>query len=143
MSTIAKHILSNYIGLTEKINGANSPTVLAWITKWFKKITNTGEIPWCSIGMIEVALQLKLKCNEQTPAAISWAGWGKEIKPEDINIEKNQVMVLKRRGGNHVCSPIRYSPAKGIIYAVGFNQSDSCSVVGFAISDLITIREAE
>lgn len=139
--TIAKYILSNYIGLTEKINGANSPTVLKWIQKWFKKVMNTGEIPWCSIGMIEVALALKLECQKQTPAAISWATWGYEIKKEQIDIEKNQVMVLKRTGGNHVCSPIRYSSAKGVIYGVGFNQSDSCSIQAFAIKDVIAIRQ--
>lgn len=141
METIAKHILSNYIGLTEKINGGNSPTVLKWIQKWFKKVTNTGEIPWCSIGMIEVALALKLDCQKQTPAAISWANWGIAIRPELIDIEKNQVMVLKRTGGNHVCSPIRYSSAKGVIYGVGFNQSDSCNIQPFPLSDVIEIRQ--
>jgi hypothetical protein len=139
--TIAKYILSNYIGLTEKINGANSPTVLKWIQKWFKKVMNTGEIPWCSIGMIEVALALKLECQKQTPAAISWAIWGYEIKKEQIDIEKNQVLVLKRTGGNHVCSPIRYSAPKGVIYALGFNQSDSCSIQAFDIKDVIAIRQ--
>lgn len=139
--TIAKYILSNYIGLTEKINGGNSPTVLQWIKKWFKNVTNTGQVPWCSIGMIEVALALKLDCQKQTPAAISWATWGNEIAKDKINIERNQVMVLKRTGGNHVCSPIRYSAAKGLIYAVGFNQSDSCSIQAFDIKDVITIRQ--
>lgn len=141
MSTIAKYILSNYIGLTEKVNGGNSPTVLGWIQKWFKAITDTGKIAWCSIGMIEVALKLGLRCEKQSPMAISWATWGYAIVPEGIDIEKNQVMVLNRKGGHHVCSPIRYSAAKGVIYAVGFNQSDSCSVEGFAIKDVVAIRE--
>jgi uncharacterized protein (TIGR02594 family) len=139
--TIAKYILSNYIGLTEKINGGNSPTVLGWIKQFFKTVSNTSAIPWCSIGMIEAAQALNLPCEKQTPAAISWATWGKAIKPEEINIEKNQVIVFTRKGGNHVASPIRYSSAKGLIYCVGFNQGDSCSVQPFDAKTVVAIRE--
>lgn len=143
MKTLAKHILSNYIGLTEKLHGGNSPTVLAWIKKYFPKTTNTSSVPWCSIGMKEVALALGVECSKQTPAAISWKTWGKEIKPEQIDIEKNQVVVLKRTGGHHVTAPVRYSPTRGVIFGVGFNQSDSCSIDDFPLKDVISIRQLD
>lgn len=139
--SIAIHILKKYYGISEKINGLNSPTILGWIRKFFPKVNDTSAIPWCSIGMIEVCRELSIDCSKQTPMAISWTGWGRSIKLANINPEKNQIIVLKRVGGNHVGTPIRYAPSKNLVYVLGFNQSDAANIQAFKLGDVLEVRE--
>lgn len=137
---VVQYILSKYYGLKEVIGAEYSPTILNWIKKYFPNTKDDEDIPYCSIGLIEVFKELNLShlIKGANPAAISWASVGTEIPLDEAII--GDVVVLKRIGGNHVGLFIRYSKIKNVIYLLGFNQSNSCNITEFPISTLKNIR---
>lgn len=134
------YILSKYYGLKEIIGAEYSPTILNWIKKYFPKTKDDEEVPYCSIALIEVFKELGLenKIVGTNPSAISWINMGDSVELSDAIL--GDIVVLKRVGGNHVGLFVRKNLKRDVIYVLGFNQSNSCSIVEFPINSLLDIR---
>ena len=137
---IVEYILSKYYGLKEIMGAEYSPTILNWIKKYFPETKDDEDVPYCSIGLIEIFKELGLenKIVVTNPSAISWINMGDSVELSDAIL--GDIVVLKRVGGNHVGLFIRKNLKRDVIYVLGFNQSNSCSIVEFPINSLLDIR---
>lgn len=134
----AIHIISKYYGLKEVAGKANSPTIMAWIKKYFKLAKDDGAVAWCSIGLKEAFLELGCKFPQVTPMAISWAGVGLGIP---LHLAKfGDVVILKRKGGHHVGLFVRYSVRYDKLFILGFNQKNRCSIDEYNPNLVISVR---
>ena len=134
------YILSKYYGLKEIMGAEYSPTILNWIKIYFPETKDDEDVPYCSIALIEIFKELGLenKIVGTNPSAISWINMGDSVELSDAIL--GDIVVLKRVGGNHVGLYIRQNLKRDVIYVLGFNQSNSCSIVEFPINSLLDIR---
>ncbi len=137
---IVNYILNTYYGLKEVEGPGYSPTILRWVNKYFPDVKDDETIPNCSICLRECFKELGLgeEIKTTTPAASSWLSVGDSIDLEEA--ESGDIVVLKRKGGNHVGLFIRFSPVQNVIYLLGFNQNNQCNITGYNISLLKGIR---
>ena len=121
------HILSKYIGLSEKSQGS-SPTILGWIQNYFPKTKDDGEVPYCSIGMIEVFKELGLPLPKGVnPSARSWID---HTLPKDYKPKYGDVVIFGRTDNpnlGHIAIYLRTNVFKRVFH-LGFNQGNSCSI---------------
>lgn len=119
-------------GTLEVPGVASNPEIL----KWAKEVGYTklafqyvsDEVPWCGLFLAICATRAGFEIPGVPLRALSWAGFGKEIKKESAML--GDVLTFTRKGGGHVGLYVG-EDAKAF-HVLGGNQGDSVSITRIA-----------
>lgn len=132
-------------GLKEIDGPASAPRIKLAIetsAKWLADGVSDvdGSIPWCGAIAGLWALELGLGVPKEHYRAASWLKWGRDVKA--LNARQGDIVVLTRKGGNHVALLDHFSDDLRTVYLLGGNQSNAVNISRYDSTSILGIRRA-
>lgn len=128
-------------GIREVLGPASNPLIKSWIEECER--LHPTDLPiddskyaWCGVFVGHCCLELGLGAPAYFQGAKNWLKWGVEVKFSAV--QRGDVMVKKRDGGNHVAVVARVD--KLGVWVCGGNQSNSVSTVFYPFSAITGFR---
>jgi uncharacterized protein (TIGR02594 family) len=141
---IYNHALADK-GLKETPGNASTPRIehairsaANWLADGVKDVD--GSIAWCGCIMGLWMYELALGVPKEHYRAASWLKWGRPV--QNLNARQGDVVVLTRKGGNHVALLDHFSDDLRTVYLLGGNQSNAVNVSKYDSTTIIGIRRA-
>lgn len=128
-------------GITEEAGTSVNDARIVQYSKDTKFNFSTDEVPWCSVFVNWVALQVGAQMSKSAMAR-SWLNVGTKI----LTPELGDVVILQRAGSpisGHVGFYIGAHEDGKRIYILGGNQSNQVNISAFNKSDLLGYRRLE
>ncbi len=138
--TIAKGL--EEIGTTEVPGEANNKKIVDWASEvggWEKNFYTKDSIPWCGLYAAVIVLRAKKEVPKNYLRALSWAGFGVTVKPEEAGL--GDVLVFTRKGGGHVGFYI--AEDADCYHVLGGNQSDKVSITRIKKDRLYSVNRPD
>lgn len=125
------------IGVKERPGPGSDPRILQALKTgpdWLDQ--DDGKTAWCGLMMGLWCQELQLPRPLEHYRAANWLAVGTPVELQ--NAVRGDIVVLSRRGGNHVGLYHRHTATS--ITLLGGNQSNAVNLTGFPISSLKGIR---
>lgn len=142
MKDIVLHILSNYIGIRERVGNDSSPTILKWKRNVIPSTTDDGQYSWCGIFAHNMLLETGYPTLPQNEAAGArrYLHLGTPVDKPEIG----DLAIFKRGTGwqGHVGFVMRID-ASGDVWLLGGNQSNAVSIAKYSGKSLLGFRRLQ
>lgn len=128
-------------GLKEIDGPASAPRIKYMIETAAKWLDNDdSKTAWCGCACGIWCLETALGVPKEHYRAASWLKWGRDVKP--LNARQGDIVVLTRKGGNHVALLDHFSDDLRTVYLLGGNQSNAVNISKYDSTTILGIRRA-
>lgn len=129
-----------YLGVKEIPGKASNPVIMNMAKQLgITDIYTNDDEPWCAlfISFLCFICGKPIAFSYNLIRAISFSTWGNKVELYDIRL--GDIVVIKRKGGYHVCLAIANTD-KGTLHVIGGNQSNQVCFTEINKEDIVAVR---